>query len=585
MTTYTPFCHTHLSFLQALSKPNDLAKRLADYNISSCCITDYDILAGCVKFYEACKKNNIKPILGTKVVVKTLSTFGYVTLIAKNLAGWKELMKISSQSYLNGNTPQVSLGEIYDTQNLLVLSGYNGSLVANSDSKFLLCDELSSALGENFVLQVERHNTKSIELADEIIDEGKKHNIMCVAGPRSLYVDKSDLIDYQVLLASHLKTTVRDLDNKVKETQNEELLNNFFSLLSPNEVAEQYSEELLKNTNIISDMCESYNILNKPNLPMFTTPNGETDIDYLRQLCRDGWKKKVVNKVEQVKYTEYVDRVKYELGVIAEAKLSPYFLIVQDYVNWAKNQGWLLSPGRGSSSGSLICHLTNITNVDPIKYGLLFERFYNAGRNTKDNISLPDIDTDFPPNHREEVIQYITNKYGKKHVAQVATFGRLQGRGILKEIFRTHNVCSAGDMNIITENIPAEDKISDKLEEENETSILRWTLNNEPKNLEQWCTLKDGKYEGDYAQYFAQAVRMEGTYKGFSKHASALCICGDELNSMVPMIKEKTSDELLVGVEFKDAERCGVVKIDALSVNVLTKLADIATLLKFGELR
>lgn len=568
---YTPLnVHTHLSFLQALTKPAELAKRLADYGISSCCITDYDLLAGSVQFYESCTKNNIKPILGTKVFV---SSYGYITLVARNLKGWKELMKISSNSYVH-EQPEVTADEIYATKDLLVIG-----------NRPLLCEELKSNLGERFILQVEQYDDASRKKASQILDEAKKHNILCVAAPRSLYIDKSDLVDYKVLIASHYSTSVRELESKLLNTPEEELLQPSFNLLSPKEAQSLYSEELLANTNLVSDMCESYSILNKPNLPAFNVPNGMTDVEYLRELCRKGWKNKIIGTVEQDKFTEYVDRIKYELGVISNANLSSYFLIVQEFMNWYKNQGWLAGTARGSAGGCIVSYLTNITTVDPIKYGLLFERFYNEGRNTVDNISMPDIDCDFMTRYRHKVFEHLRELYKKEHVAQVVTFSRLQGCGVIKEVLRTHHVCSPNEMNIITKNIPPIGLVTDKLEEEKEVSLLRWTLNNDPEALSQWCTLKDGVYEGDYAQYFEQAVRLEGTYKNEGKHASALVISGQPLSDMMPMIREKNGEELIVGFEYEDAEKVGACKFDILGVNMLDKMYDCASLLKYGEIR
>lgn len=346
--TYCPLnVHTHLSFLQALSKPKEIAKRLADYDISSCCITDYDLLAGSVQFYEACNKNGIKPLLGTKILVKHENESGYFTFIARNKDGWKELMGLSAKSYSSESQPNISLDEVFSVKDILCLGGYNNSLLYNSFRRDSLCEQLKSNLGEKFVLQVEQYQSSNKAISDEILSLANKYKVLSVAGPRSLYVDKKDFVDYQVLLASHNSTSVRELESKLANTSKEELVKEYFELLNPDLAAERYSEELLKNTNIVSDMCETYNILNKPNLPKFDTPNGFSDIEYLRELCREGWKRKVVPNIDIGLYPKYIERIKYELSVIDEANLSSYFLIVQDYVNWAKNQGWLVGHGRG----------------------------------------------------------------------------------------------------------------------------------------------------------------------------------------------------------------------------------------------
>jgi len=583
MQNYTPLnVHTHLSFLQSLAKPKQLATQFANYGIKSAVISDFDLLSGCVEFFEECKNVGIKPLLGMKMYV---AGRGYVTLISKNKNGWKELMNLSSMSFdkehHDDDKPTITLDELFNTKEILVLSGAKNTYLNDINVAYL--EELKANLKDRYFYQVEM--LKTSETPDNEISVCNRFGVKCVAAPRVLYVNKEDYVDNALLLASHLSTTQKELKKKVIGTQYEEVLENDFSLKRYDEITYQYSEELLQNSNLVSDMCEEYTILSKPQLPIFPVPEGHDDISYLRELCRDGWKKKIVNKIDSERTQEYVDRVKHELDVISGANLSSYFLIVQDFVNYMKNRGRLIGPGRGSAAGCLVSHLINITNCDPIRYGLIFERFYNAGRNTKDKVALPDIDVDFPVRYRHEVLDYIRAKYGTEHVAQVVTFSRLQGRGAFKEVVRIHGACNHYEADNISSNIPQEGQISDKLEEEDETSILRWTLNNEPKALEQWCTLKDGVYSGDYAQYFEQAVRIEGTYKSFGKHASALVVSGARLSDIVPMMREKSGDELMVSFEYEKAEKAGAPKFDILGVNCLDKLMDINSLLRYGEIR
>jgi DNA polymerase-3 subunit alpha len=583
MKTYTPLnVHTHLSFLQALSKPKQLAAQLANYDIKSAVISDFDLLSGCVEFFEECKKNDIKPLLGLKMYVRGR---GYVTLISQNKAGWKELMTLSSVSFnrehFTEDKPAISLSELFNTKDILVLSGARNSYLNDMNRTHI--EELKANLKDRYFYQVEilkdsEQPTNEISICNQL-------GIKCVAAPRVLYVNKEDAIDNTLLLAAHMSTTMKELPKKVVGTQYHEILENDFSLRKYDDLNNQYSEELLQNTNLIADMCDEYTILNKPQLPVFPVPNGSIDIEFLRELCRDGWKKKIAGKIAVEKTQEYVDRIKYELDVVSGADLSSYFLIVQDYVNYMKHRGRLVGPGRGSAAGCLISHLVNITNCDPIPYGLMFERFYNAGRNTKDKIALPDVDVDFPVKYRHEVFEYIRAKYGIAHVAQVVTFSRMQGRGAFKEVVRLHGACNHYEADNISNNIPQGESISDKLEEEGETSILRWTLNNDPKALEQWCTLNNGVYSGDYAQYFEQAIRIEGTYKSYGKHASALVVSGSVLSDIVPMMREKSSDELMVSFEYEMADKAGAPKFDILGVNCFDKLMDINSLLRFGEIR
>ena len=281
---------------------------------------------------------------------------------------------------------------------------------------------------------------------------------------------------------------------------------------------------------------------------------------------------KVANKEDEA---NYLARVKTEFEVIFKAELSGYFLIVQDIVNYIKEQGWLAGPGRGSAAGCLVSYLLGITEVDPIEYGLIFERFYNEGRNTEDYVSLPDIDVDVPAEHRDEVIDYIRQKYNPENVSQMITFGRLQGRAALKEVLRINEAVSFAEMNEITQNIPNEADISDQLEIADEKSIIRWALMNESENLKKWCKInEDQTLDGDLASMFEQAINIEGTNKSQGKHAAGVIISQHKLKDVCPMVKDKTGN-LIAAFEMNDLESQGHVKFDILGIDLLSKIMDI----------
>ena len=327
-------------------------------------------------------------------------------------------------------------------------------------------------------------------------------------------------------------------------------------------------------------MCEEYELTGPPMLPDFDCPEGFDQNEYLKELCRHGWKKKLIpaKKVYlDVDKQEYLDRVKTELEVIFKAGLSGYFLIVQDIVNYVKDKGWIAGPGRGSAAGCLVSYLLGITEVDPIEYGLIFERFYNEGRNTDDYISLPDIDVDVPAEHRDEVIDYIKEKYGQENVSQMITFGRLQGRSALKEVLRISDAVSFSEMNEITDCIPDEAMISDQLElmDKEDRSIIRWALENESDNLNGWCKInEEGKLEGELAKFFEQAIKIEGTNKSQGKHPAGVIISKHKLKDVCPMIKDATGKDI-AGFEMNDLESQGHVKFDILAIDLLSKIMEI----------
>ena len=211
--------------------------------------------------------------------------------------------------------------------------------------------------------------------------------------------------------------------------------------------------------------------------------------------------------------------------------------------------------------------------MDPIEFDLLFERFYNAGRNTQDHISLPDIDIDVPASKRDEVINYIRSKYGTVQVGQMVTFGRLQGRSALKEVLRMNEACSFDEMNVITKSLPHEHEISDLLTDMDEPSVIKWALINQPDILRDYCRIDDsGELEGEYSKLFEQAMRIEGTFKSQGKHAAGVVISSHNLSDVCPMVRDKKGCEKIAGMEMTDLEAMGHVKFDILGVSLLDKL-------------
>jgi DNA polymerase-3 subunit alpha len=345
-----------------------------------------------------------------------------------------------------------------------------------------------------------------------------------------------------------------------------------------------HTEEEIENTQLVSEMCDIYDIGSRPRLPPF---NCESPDEYLRQLCRNGWRNKIQNIIPKDSQSQYIDRIKYELDILQGAGLSSYFLIVQDIVNYVKNNGWLPGPGRGSAAGCLVSYLIGITGINPIDYGLIFDRFYNSGRNTKDRVSMPDIDVDVPINKRENVISYIKDKYGDSQVSQMVTFNTIKGRGAIKDVLRVYGNVSFEEMNNITKNIPDEAKIADELQEmKDETgdaSIIRWALENQSDKLKDWCFIdENNELQGPLAKRFEQAIRLEGTKVNQSKHAAGVVIADSDLSTICPMVYDSKTKTRIAGMEMEDLETIGVVKFDILGVAMLDKIMFISDFLQKG---
>jgi DNA polymerase-3 subunit alpha len=395
--------------------------------------------------------------------------------------------------------------------------------------------------------------------------------------PESFYVHKEDAELHRILLCSNLKCVMAKAKSITKDTE----LQRFFD--SDNFYLKDIKDH--SNTlNRILNECEEYNILNNPMLPSFPCPNGQSEEEYLKKLARKGWSEKLAKKIKKGsrEWEIYGERFNNEFEVIKEANLFGYFLIVSDIIRHVESRGWMAGPGRGSAAGCLISYLIGITQVDPVEFDLIFERFYNSGRNSDGNISLPDIDMDVPAGKRDDVIDYLRKTYGAERVSQMLTFGRLQGRSAIKEVLRVYQACGFSEMNEITKVIPDEAAISDQLSQmdDDERSIIRWALLNNPEDLRGYCFVNDnGELEGDYADMFEKAIKIEGTFKTQGKHAAGVVISAEPLHKVCPMATQKNAEEKIAGLEMSDLEALGHVKFDVLGLSTLDKVMKIKEIL------
>lgn len=604
-------CHDHTSLLDGLSKPKQIAERCYQLGYTSCTMTNHGNASGAIQFVKEMKKKNIKPILGCEMYITQEDATNkskdngnlHQIVLAKNKEGWKDLIKLISRSNDDDvfyNKPRIDYEILkqYSRGNLISMSGHPGSIlevILKDKGKAEACryvNLMQAIFGpENFFIEIQKCGAKSWpyldELADALRSVAEQTDAPCLAVADCHYPTQADASDHRVLLCSSLNTTMNKIETARMRGERVPLAgffeNNVFHIPEIKELLEWgNTEEEIQNAADMAEMCENYDIASKPRCPKFIWTDGMSEADYLRKLCAEGWKR--LNFPKHL-HEKYGDRVRHELSVINGAGLAGYFLIVQDYVNWAKNEGYLIGPGRGSAGGCLVSLLLNITSVNPMPYDLIFERFYNAGRNTADHISYPDIDIDFPINKRGNVIDYIRQKYGHSSVGQISTYGRLQGRGAVKEVFRIQDVCSHTEINQITKSIPQEHEINDELEASQEDSIIRWTLQNTPKALANWCQMQDdGTLTGDYALHFAQAIRLEGTYKTQGKHAAAIVIADGELGEICPLVRDKSSSDKLCAFDMRDVEYIGLIKMDILGVAKLDVLMGVNDLLIKGRI-
>jgi DNA polymerase III subunit alpha len=615
---YVPLhVHSHFSLLDGLGKPDKIANKCVSLGIKSCALTDHGNIAGAVPFYQKLKANNIKPILGCELYIcnddpsiktKENSKLSHFLVIAKNLQGWKTLIKIVSESnkpeYFY-HKPRLSLKKLSSLldNNIIGICGHLGSTLAdvilkdqteaiNNGLSFI--DQMKDMFGEdNFYLETQlfdkEYLTQQQYLTDTIRSLSQLTSIKAVCTPDAHYVDQDDAVDQRILLCNNLKTTLSDINTKMLNDQDVPMECFFKSdkyyILSPEEMRDLHLPEEIENTILVDSLIEDYDILSSPKLPKFECPNNLNPDEYLRELCRDGWKKRIVPTIPKEDQQQYVDRIKHELDVLQGAGLSSYFLIVQDIVNYVRNNNWLPGPGRGSCAGCLVSYLIGITDIDPIRYSLLFERFFNAARSS----SMPDIDMDVPIDKRDRVLEYLKNKYGVSKVSQMITFNTMKGRGALKDVLRVYGNVTFEEMNNITKFIPDEAKIADELQEmkedTGESSIIRWALENNVDKLKEWCYIsEDGSLAGPLAKRFEQAIRLEGTKSNQSKHAAGVIIGTEDLASLCPMVYDNRNDQLIAGMEMNDLESLGLIKFDVLGLAFLDKIMCVSEYLKNGEI-
>ena len=619
--SYTPLhVHSEYSLLDGLSKTSQIASRIKDIGATSCALTDHGTVSGAVDFVKTMKDNGLKPILGCEVYIchgdskdrtpNNRALFHQV-IIAKNLEGWKallELVAISNHPDRFYHKPRISFYDIskVDTSNLITFSGHLGSYLANAISKDdkvlpnwqkLGIDAVNlqkKLFGDNFYVEIQMvdsdRNPFSKKVAECLREIAAITNTPCVATPDAHYARREDAIDQRVLLCTSLKKTLGQIKMDIRQGNSVGMRCFFesdnFHIPSFEEMQQWHTEEEIENTNKIANMCEDYSILSAPNPPTFKCPNNMTPDDYLRLLCREGWKKKMAHIDDEEQLKVYGERVNNELEVFLSCGLSSYFLIVRDIIKFCHEHNYITGPGRGSAAGCMVSYLIDITQIDPIPADLLFERFYNAGRNSPGKISWPDIDIDVPKEARPKVIEYIREKYGEENVAQIVTYTTLKGRSALKRVMTAIGGISFTEQNAMTKYILDEAKIADELQEMKEelgtSSIIRWCIENNPKRFKDWVEIdKDGEFVGDRAEIFKQAIRLEGTKIIQSKHAAGVVVSPYKISETCPMVRSTDVNDkgYIAGFEGPSCEEVGLLKIDVLGITMLDKVMSVADIL------
>ena len=437
--------HSHYSLLDGLPKIDQLLDYVKKLGMDSVAITDHGNLYGAVEFYHKAIQKGIKPIIGTEVYVAFEKMDNkrpniddkryHLILLAKNEQGYKNLVKLTTKAHLKGFYYKPRIDEeilAKHADGLICLSAcIQGKIPQfilnkkNDETRTLILKYRKIFGKDNFYLEIQHHpnipNQKIVNKA--LISFSKKLDVPIVATNDVHYLKSEDAEAQDILMLINTGANPNNPERLTMKAEN-------FSLYSPKEMINFFKDcpEAIENSQKIVKDCNFRFELNKFKLPSFKIPGGETANQYLKKLCFKGLKKRFNYPFKK----EIVSRLEHELSIIQKSNFSSYFLIVQDFVNWAKQNRIVVGPGRGSVCGSLVAYLLNITNINPLKYNLLFERFLSSGR----VISPPDIDLDFTDIRRDEVINYITQKYGQDKVAQIITFGTMAARAVIRDVGR-----------------------------------------------------------------------------------------------------------------------------------------------------
>ncbi len=564
--------HTEFSLLDGACRINKLVKRVKELGQEAVAITDHGVMYGVIDFYKACKAEGIKPIIGCEVYVAPRgrtrfqkvhefdSNFSHLVLLCRNEEGYRNLSYMVSQAFLEGfyMKPRIDLDLLKEHCGGLIacsacLGGEVPKLLAagDYDKAKEVALEMREWFGEDgYYLELQDHGIPAQRQVNAgLMRLHQETGIPLIATNDAHYLRREDAEMQDILMCIQTGKTLDDPNRMKFETQE-------FYVKSEEEMASLFPNcpEALENTAKIADMCNVEFEFGKYHLPHFQLPEGWTDGDaYFEKLCMDGFRWRY-----PAESPEYLEKLRYEMGMIRKMGFVDYFLIVSDFIAYAKSHGIPVGPGRGSAAGSMVSYCLNITDLDPVKYNLYFERFLNPER-----VTMPDIDIDFCIRRRQEVIDYVSRKYGADHVAQIVTFGTMAARGAVRDVGRVLNMTYA-EVDAIAKLIPSG------------PGALHITLEESLKLSKQ---LKDAYDENPQVKKLIDTAKaIEGMPRNTSTHAAGVVITSRPVSDYVPLAK---NDDLVVTQYIMTTlEELGLLKMDFLGLRNLTVLDDAAKLVR-----
>jgi DNA polymerase-3 subunit alpha len=571
--------HTEYSLLDGACDIQKLIDRVASLGQKSVAMTDHGNIYGAVHFFDAAKAKGIKPILGCELYISQKEDHrapgegdenNHLLVLAENEEGYRNLIRITSEASLHGFYRKPRVSKRYLAENSKGLIGFSGCLSGE------LCEELTAGRYDkaravaaqyedifgkgNFFLEIQDQGLEQErKIHADLYRLEKELGIPLVATNDSHYLCGEDSHAHDVMLCVQTGSKVHDKERLRFDTDQ-------FFVKSADEMAGIFPDApaVVQRTMEIAERCHlKLNAVDNP-FPEFAVPEGHTIDSYFEQVCRDGLRKRLDTAVRQLelrgvlraRVEEYQARLEYEIGIIKQMKYPGYFLIVWDFIKYARDNGIPVGPGRGSATGSLVAYAMEITNIDPMQNVLLFERFLNPER-----VTMPDIDVDFCQNRRGEVIEYVTRKYGREQVAQIITFNTMAAKASIKDCGRAMDM-PYGDVDRIAKLVPP---------------TVGMTLD---RALEEVPDLKKA-YDNDKVvrELIDTAKKLEGLVRGAGVHASAVVIAPRPLTELVPLNKTK-NDEIVTAYDMKAVEKMGLLKMDFLGLATLTVIDDCVKLIE-----
>jgi DNA polymerase-3 subunit alpha len=558
--------HSQYSLLDGAIRFEDLFELAKKHQMPAVALTDHGNMFGAVEFYQKAIQHGIKPVVGCEVYVapgsrlEKKSVAGgegpyHLTLLAKNKAGYFNLLKLVSLSHMEGfyYKPRVDkeILSLYH-EGLIALSGCMKGEVAVLAAKKEMKKAIQAAEEyekifdqDRFFIEIQNNGVENqLELNQRLLEVAHQRSLRVVATNDCHYLRREDSKAHEALLCIQTGKTLQETD-RMKFSSEE------FYFKSPREMGDLFRDvpEAVAQTIEIAEACNLELKFDEKHIPKVSVPAGESLSGYFEKLTREGLEKRLVTLGNEVDVERYRSRLDEELGIIKSMGFPGYFLIVADFINYAKSNGIPVGPGRGSAAGSLVAYSLNITDLDPLKYDLLFERFLNPGRKS----SMPDVDVDFCMDRRDEVIRYVTDKYGKDKVAQIITFGKMQAKAVIRDVGRVMDIPYA-EVDRIAKLIPGTLNIT-----------LDQALEQEPRLKE--AISKDSRVES----LFSVAKCLEGLTRHASTHAAGIVIANRPLMDYLPLYRGQNG-EVVTQFTMKDVEKIGLVKFDFLGLKTLTVL-------------